>query len=48
MEALLVIDFHTHFLEKGDFSVFKKNAIHIVEVFKENKLPVIAVEHINH
>ncbi|MDJ1110555.1 isochorismatase family cysteine hydrolase [Macrococcus caseolyticus] len=48
MEALLVIDFHTHFLEKGDFSEVKKNAIHLVEIFKENKLPVIAVEHINH
>lgn len=48
MEALLVIDFHTHFLEKSDFSVVKKNAIHLVEVFKENKSPIIAVELINH
>ncbi|WP_414049607.1 cysteine hydrolase family protein [Macrococcus animalis] len=47
MEALLVIDFHTHFLEKGDFSLVKKNAIHLIDVFKENNLPVIAVEHID-
>ncbi|ARQ04490.1 isochorismatase family protein [Macrococcoides caseolyticum] len=47
MEGLLVIDFHTHFLEKGDFSLVKKNAIHLIDVFKENNLPVIAVEHID-
>ncbi|WP_414051430.1 isochorismatase family protein [Macrococcus animalis] len=47
MEALLVIDFHTHFLEKGDFSLVKKNAIHLIDVFKENNLPVIAMEHID-